>query len=288
MPRQTNLQRWRLWRYLAILSLGLAHPYGAWAETAAAGQWQGSAWSHTGESLIASLQNASLVLPGQATGGAQFSGRWGERPATIGRPVAVVLFMHGSSGLGLKAIAQWQQWLASLGVASLAPDSFALPARVTYTSPIDVALYERIHALRMAEIAPALSALQREPWADKSKLILAGASEGGVPVARYAGDGFMARMVFSWSCEPNYFVSTPRNAFAPNQPVLNVMSTTDPFFSPSNAWLGLPNALGHCGEALKGNAEASVVLIPGAPHTLLNLPAARDATAGFLARVGAL
>ena len=39
---------------------------------------------------------------------------------------------------------------------------------------------------------------------------------------------------------------------------------------------------GHCGAALKDNPRAAVVLVPDAPHTLLNLPAARVATAGFL------
>ena len=41
-------------------------------------------------------------------------------------------------------------------------------------------------------------------------------------------------------------------------------------------------AQGHCGAALADNKNATVVLIPGAPHTLLNLPAARHATEGFL------
>ena len=34
--------------------------------------------------------------------------------------------------------------------------------------------------------------------------------------------------------------------------------------------------------AVLDNPRAAVVLVPDAPHTLLNLPAARVATAGFL------
>lgn len=64
--------------------------------------------------------------------------------------------------------------------------------------------------------------------------------------------------------------------------MLNVISATDPFFSRANAWLGEPDAQGHCGAALKDNDRASVLLVPNAPHTLLNLPATRSATAGFL------
>ena len=33
---------------------------------------------------------------------------------------------------------------------------------------------------------------------------------------------------------------------------------------------------------LKDNPQAAVVLVPDAPHTLLNLPAVRLVTAGFL------
>ncbi len=249
------------------------------------GEITGTAWQHTAGSLAAAVQQADVVLPARATGGAIFAGKFRDLPATHGARVPVVLFLHGSSGLGLKAIGEWQQWLASIGYASVAPDSFGLPGRVTYKSPIPVDSYERIHALRSSEIAPMLAALQALPWVDRDRLVLAGASEGGVPVARYTGTEFAARMVFSWSCEPNYFVAAPRNAFEAGKPVLNVISLTDPFFSPSNSWLGNAAAKGHCADALKDNKRASVLLLPGAPHTLLNLPGARHAAAGFLAEL---
>jgi hypothetical protein len=69
------------------------------------------------------------------------------------------------------------------------------------------------------------------------------------------------------------------------KPVLNVISSVDPFFSKVNTWIGNDAAQGHCGAALKGNAQASIVLIPDAPHTLLMFPAAQNATAGFLMQI---
>jgi dienelactone hydrolase len=250
--------------------------------TTPVGEVKGSAWEHTSASLAATVQQADLVIPAAATGGAIFAGKFRDAPAVKAAKVPVVLFLHGSSGLGLKAIGEWQQWLASQGIASAAPDSFALPDHVTYKSPISKAEYERIHALRASEIAPMLAALTALPWVDSGRIVLAGTSEGSVPVARYRGTEFAARMLFAWSCETNYFVVEPQNAFEANKPVLNVISATDPFFSPSNAWLGNAAAKGHCADALKDVKRASVALIPGAPHTLLNLPAVRDITAGFL------
>jgi dienelactone hydrolase len=274
-----------LFRSTAVV-LACAATIGAAHAQAPKGDIMGTAWEHTAASLAGAVQQADVVLPAQATGGAVFTGKFKDAPATAKARVPVVLFLHGSSGLGLKAIGEWQQWLATQGVASIAPDSFALPGHVTYKSPIDVASYERILALRASEIAPTLAALKAAPWADAQRLVLAGTSEGSVPVARQAGNDFAAKMMFAWSCEANYFVQAPKNVFTAEQPVLNVISNVDPFFSRSNSWLGNPDAAGHCGPALKGLPKAAVLLIPDAPHTLLNFPAARHAVAGFLAAHG--
>lgn len=267
------------------LCLGLANaPVQAQAQVlpAPVGEVKGSAVVHTTESARAVVQGAAVVLPASVTGAAIFSGPMRDAPREVKGRAPVVVFLHGSSGLGLKAIGEWQQWLATLGVASIAPDSFGLPGRLTYKSPVGKDVYEKIHALRLSEIDMALKALQDAPWADTSRLILAGTSEGATAVARYAGTGFAGRILYSWSCEDNYFVEQHRTALPASQPVLNVMSATDVFFSPSNGWLGNPAARGHCGDALKDHKRASIVLIPGAPHTLLNLAPARHATAGFV------
>ena len=253
------------------------------AQTAApAGEVTGHASEHTPASRIEVVANANVALPAVVTGQGVYFGKWRDLPRTLQARAPVVVFLHGSSGLGLKAIEDWQRWLAGMGVASVAPDSFALPDRLNYKSPASKEVYERIHALRASEIALAADALAATPWADSRRLVLAGASEGAVAVARHGGPGFAARMVFSWSCEDNYFVDAHRTAVVLEQPVLNVISATDPFFSPSNPWLGNPAALGHCAKTLAQHRNAGIVLVPGAPHTLLMLPPAKQAVAGFL------
>jgi dienelactone hydrolase len=237
---------------------------------------------HTAASLRDLVANAQVALPAAANGGAAFFGKFRDIPASAQTKAPVVVFLHGSSGLGLAAIGEWQRWLAAQGIASVAPDSFALPSRLTYKSPVDKATYERIHALRGSEIAPTVAALAAAPWADSTRLALAGTSEGATSVARHSGAGFRGRVMYAWSCEDNYFVQQHATRLPPEQPVLNVISLTDPFFSPANGWIGNAQARGHCGDALKAHKNATVVLMAGAPHTLLTLPAARHATAGFL------
>ncbi len=274
--------------FAGLVNLALAHSL-AFAQLAPTplalpapvGDVKGSAVQHTLASAEGVVQRAAVVLPAISTGAGVYVGTFADAPKDIKARVPVVVFLHGSSGLGLKAIGEWQLWLASLGVASMAPDSFALPDRLTYKSPVDKPTYEKIHALRASEIPLALKALGSAAWADTSRMVLAGTSEGGPAVARYNGNEFAGRILYSWSCENNYFVQ--EHLTAPQaQPVLNVMSSTDVFFSPANAWLGNAGAKGYCGDALKDHKQASIVLIPGAPHTLLNLPAAKIATAGFV------
>ena len=267
----------------ALLGLFMANA-GLWAQTPQ-GVIKGSALVHTAESAKAVVAGAQVALPASVTGGLPFAGPFRSLPTNTQGRVPVVVFLHGSSGLKLAAILEWQQWLASQGVASIAPDSFGLPDRLTYSSPIAKDTYEKVHALRASEIGMAVAALQGLPWADTRQLILAGSSEGSPAVARHSGEGFLGKVMFAWSCENNYFVEAHQTFVHKDLPALNIISNTDPFFSSSNSWLGNPAAKGHCAAAFKGNSRASVVLLPDAPHTLINLPAARQALMGFLREV---
>jgi dienelactone hydrolase len=236
------------------------------------------ATSHTAASLLALVQQAQVSLP--ASSGATYFGKMKDIPSTASKPVPVVIFLHGSSGLA-PAIAEWQRWLAGMGIASVAPDSFVLAGRLTYKSPVDKATYERIHSLRGSEIEPILQALRGTAWADISRVALAGTSEGSPAVARNSNPAFSARLLFAWSCEDNYFVQAHQTAVVPKQPVLNIISSNDPFFSAANSWVGNDKPRGHCGELFK-RPEDVVVGLANAPHTLFNLAASQHLVAGFL------
>lgn len=231
------------------------------------------------------VAKADVALPAGIVGPSVFKGKFEVLPA-IGpggeQRLPVVIFMHGSSGLN-DNIRALQKWLAEeLGVASVAPDSFATHGRITYTSPASKDIYEQIHALRESEIRATHDALVKLPWVDTTRLILAGTSEGAVSVARWKGTEFAGRIIYSWSCENNYYVDQPRNGFGPQEAVLNIISSDDPYFSPENEWNKGFGVKGHSADKFKDHKNVQIVLLPNAPHTLFNLPAARSLTAGFI------
>lgn len=249
------------------------------------GAIQGSVTQHTAASLQQTVDQAWVSLPAQVTGAAPYHGVLSQAPASKTQ-VPVVVFVHGSSGVN-PAIKEFQKWAAqTLGVASISADSMQVKDRMTYKSPIAKADYEVVHAMRAAELSATMAALPQLAFADPQRVVIAGTSEGAVAVARYQAAAGVApekgRLLLSWTCEDNYHVQSHRTQLPNTLPVLNVVSSTDLYFSPSNSWLGNAAAVGHCGTALKDNQVSSVVLIPGAPHTLFNLPQARQPIEGFL------
>lgn len=248
------------------------------------GKIMGTAVVHTQESMSRAIQAGWVVLPASLTGNQLYEGKLSNAPQTKGK-AASLIFVHGSGGLN-DNIKAFQRWLADkLNIASFTLDSFQLPDRMTYSSPIPKKDYEKIHSLRSSELSAAVDWLTTAPWFD-GRFVIAGTSEGAVAVARYtraaAAPAERGRIIFSWSCEDNYHVEAHKTNIPDDLPVLNVMSATDKYFSKANSYLGNDAAVGHCANVLAKNTAASIVLIPGAPHTLMNVPQAREAVEGFL------
>ena len=230
------------------------------------------------------MQHAWTALPASVTGGQVYEGIYSAGPKTVAKAPALI-FVHGSGGLNPN-IKKFQIWLAAeQGIASICADSFQLPDRMTYSSPIPREDYEKIHSLRSSELTAAVAFLQMQPWFD-GRFVIAGTSEDAVAVARYvpaqAAVREKGRIIFSWSGEDNYHVVSHKTAVPNDLPVLNIMSATDKYFSTANSYIGNEQAAGHCAKALADNPNASIVLIPKAPHTLMNVPQAREAVEGFL------
>lgn len=256
------------------------------------GSLSGSADRHTPESLHDAVSRGWTVLPGGSEEAPAYEGTLADLDPVLASAAAdapVFLFAHGSSGIGtpVKALGRF---VASLGWVFFAPDSFVLPDRLTYTSPVAQADYERIHGLRSEELLHAFAERVRIPG-QLRRFVIAGTSEGGVAAARFvkpegaADSAEVGRLIFSWPCEDNYHVESHRSAVPDTVPVLNIMSTADPYFSKKNPWLDNDEALGHAGRTLAQHPDAAILLIPGAPHTTFALPQVRASVKAFLGRV---
>ncbi len=248
------------------------------------GETKGTVLEPSPENLALTWANANLVLPAALAGGRRWEGHAEDAPDVIGIAPLVVV-MHGSSGVA-PAVKEFQVWLADeLGAASVAPDSLAIPDRLTYTSPVAVDIYERVHALRLAELDYALKASRDWSWVDRLRVVLAGTSEGAVAVGRYSGKDVAARLIYSWSCEDSYFVAAPRLGIGPKEPVLNAIAARDPYFSAANPLNKDRSVTGSCAAALKDDRNAEVMVIDADVHTILNRPEVRQLSAAFLRRI---
>lgn len=245
---------------------------------------KGNMLDPTPDNLGRTWVSARLVLPASLARGTTWAGSPSSAPAIADRSPLVIV-MAGSSGIA-PAIKEYQTWLAeTLGLPSVAPDSLAIPDRLTYTSPVPVAVYERVHALRLAELENALARASELAWVDRSRIVVMGTSEGAVAIARLPSVQPIARLIYAWSCERNYFVEAPRTAVPIETPVLNMISTEDPYFSPKNPWNASYSVKGSCAEAFAHHKDAQVVLVASDQHTIINRPEVRTATAAFLRRV---
>ena len=253
----------RIFALAAALLIALAAP--AMSADVPQGTIKGKAWVQTDRTMAEAMAQSWTVLPASVTGDKTYEGTNIRAPETKGKAPAVI-FVHGSGGINPQIKAFQKRLADELGIASFTADSFQLPDRMTYTSPIDPMDYEKIHALRASE--------------------LTGTSEGAVAVARYvraeAAPAEAGRIIFSWSCENNYHVVQHKTRIPDGMPVLNIMSSKDKYFSQANPYLGNHEAVGNCSKALQGNPNARIVLIKDAPHTLMNEPEAREAEDKFL------
>ena len=247
------------------------------------GKIMGSVTSHTPETLKAVFEKAYAALP--LSDGSLFEGTL-EQFSGQCSPKATVLFIHGSSGIN-PATRTFANHLAKQGFAVLAPDSMQVKDRITYSSPVAREVYEQVHSMRYEELSYAVSHLHELPFFN-GKFVIAGTSEGAVSVARFVNESEnkeAGRMIFSWSCENNYHVVEHRTQIPADCPVLNIMSAEDPYFSQKNSYLDNPEALGYAARALKDHQDATIVLLPQAPHTLFNLPRAAGIIDTFVNRV---
>jgi dienelactone hydrolase len=179
----------------------------------------------------------------------------------------VVVFLHGCGGPRSPATFTGQ------GAIVVAPNSFVGGK----ACKPDAAYINKLIGERHADTAYAASQLKAAAWADPSKLILAGYSNGAQTAATYPGEEFSSRIIVAWTCNNARVPS--QNGIRGKGPALAVLGTADEFFKRINI-------TGNCNDAVatRGGPSKSV-LIQGGSHEILDHAQTRAAVKEFLAAV---
>ncbi len=182
-----------------------------------------------------------------------------------GRKFAVVVYMHGCTGLKGEDRALMRR-IAKAGYVVVAPNSMARKFR-----PLQCNTYNRqggdsyyVFDFRQEEINFAARELFKTGWADTENLFLFGVSEGGLAAAHYRGPIFKARVITQWTCHGSTWV---RGISGPEDtPILSVVRRNDPWYKDS------PGQAGDCGAYYgdKRPGSESIVLEKGDKHEVIN------------------
>ena len=228
-----------------------------------------------------SLSRALVGVPGSMLqSGEDFYGHYEDLKDlsfVAGKKSPVVVYMHGSgqaidrSGDApkLKWDYGYAEWITQAGYIFVAPDSYGMKDRPSFSSPVPKENYEQVHSIRQAEIAQAAQSLVNQDFANTDEMYLLGVSEGAMAAARYHGKEFKGRLVLSWSCEPGYFTDYPKVGARSKDPFLNIMGYRDFYFGKDGPYnTGYAKNTGNCAAHLSmGNYKnARVIIYPESTH----------------------
>src|SRR4029077_18683011 len=102
----------------------------------------------------------------------------------------LVVYMHGCSGPN----SHYVDLFRNLGYPVIAVNSLARPRAAVCPTGRDTVM------LRFEEVKLVLERTAGWDWVDRSRLVLAGFSEGGITAAKYHGNEFKARVIFGFTC----------------------------------------------------------------------------------------
>jgi hypothetical protein len=167
------------------------------------------------------------------------SKRGGECSPAISGPRPLVIFLHGCSG----PIQEHHiEMFRRLGYAVVAPDSKASGREMTCPTKVYSVM------ARFQEIDDALAKTESWPWVDRSRIVLAGQSEGGIATALYERPGVLrARIIMGWSCNSSAMFY---HGLKGTEPALSFVFDRDPWHIPHNP--------GDCGTFMRPPSKSIV------------------------------
>ncbi|VEB40769.1 Uncharacterised protein [Chromobacterium violaceum] len=209
------------------------------------------------------LRQAEVAIPTDRA--PWFGKRRGMPPAPCLPPLPLLRFLRASSGFH-EHTAQFQRGLSlPLGIAALAPGSFARAERPGGQKPAGKRGCETAHRPGLAKISVTIDILPQWPWVDSPKRLLAGNNEDAV--ARGRGCQRLGRPIYSRPGEDNDSVAQAGNGFCRIAPSSTFYQETIPTSASPKRIRGQPV------DAFRHATRSERVILPDAPRPLDNEPA---------------
>jgi hypothetical protein len=195
---------------------------------------------------------------------------------TVNKPLPVVIFLHGCTGIDPNGDVGWGGFIKELGYIAVLPDSMARPGRKPNCDPKKKrgGAFPQANSMRMQELRYALEQVKKSAWADTNNIFLMGHSEGAQAAARNKLPNFRGIIISGWTC-----TDTARpgfdGIFAPlDTPILTLEWDHD-------AWREGTPQQGSCANKFGERKNARQVLFSGTQHNTYTQREARDAVAQF-------
>jgi hypothetical protein len=246
-----------------LITLGFAFSAGPSATFA---QTEGN----QGADVAMSWEKAEVFVPGS-------SFKTTPNKLTVNKPLPVVIYLHGCTGIDPAHDASWGAFIRGFGYIAVLPDSMARPGRKPNcdTRTKRGGAFPQAHAMRMEELRYALEQVKKSPWADTDNLFLMGHSEGGQAAARSRLRGFRGIIISGWTCTDSARPGFD-GIFAPLEtPILTLEWDHD-------VWREGTPQQGSCANKFGERKKARQVLFHGTKHSTYDQREARDAVAQFL------
>ena len=223
-----------------------------------------------GQDVMTSWEKAMVFVPGR-TQAADMSFLNG----FASKPLPVVIYLHGCSGITSHNDIPWAKYISDLGFVVILPDSLARRDRGLSCDPTTAQHFSAtVHARRLEEVAFTIDKVRSAAWANGKNIFLMGHSEGGIATARTAISGFRGAIISGWTCTAPY--PSFDGIFLPlDTPILTMGWDMDP-------WYYGGRYQGSCQTKFANRAKPKHLQFSGREHSTSHIPAAKEALATFL------
>ena len=199
------------------------------------------------------------------------------------KPLGVYLFLHGSGGVGPRAITSLAKIVVPYGYVVIAPDY-----KSTYTgwySTKNNSNWRDFIRMRASDTKDLVPYIKAQPWVDKERFVIHGQSAGAILLADFDWGGFSAAIFTGFNCDAfgQRTIDFPKSI-----PALSLQDPEDPTFGANRAFSRGGSSYGTCESEMKKRENSYVIDYSGKGHSTIYEKESVDDIRSFLRGRGLL